>query len=118
MCIMEVREGQHTATIMQACCHNASTLDRDLEMYVSLTRKRGDDAARKAAAEAQQMVHRAYEILLAGFEAEVLTEVRDLPHSHGEERAVIEAAKDDVIKKVVHEVAVHDAQLARRFETR
>lgn len=108
MCIMEVRAGQHASTIAQAMAHNASTLDRDLDMFKSLLNARGDTETLDVVNRAQRSVHRAYETLLDVFEEEIHT------HEHqahlddepvGSERSLVEAAH-------------HDAELARRFETR
>lgn len=113
MCIMEVRPEQHAATIAQAMAHNTSTVDRDLEMFVELLRARAahDPAVTTVldtVLRAQREIHRAYEALLTVFGEEVASHVSTLEghhHDHGAERTLAE-------------VAHHDAQLARRFETR
>lgn len=110
MCIMEVRPEQHAATIAQAMAHNASTLDRDLEMFVEVLRARDDDATLDSILSAQAQIHRAYAQLLTVFGEEVAAQVADPAghlhvHDHGHERSLVETAH-------------HDAGLARRFETR
>lgn len=108
MCIMEVRPGQHASTIAQAMAHNASTLDRDLDMFKALLASRGDLATHQAVADAQVRVNAAYEALLDIFQQEILAHEANLDHEHepvGNERSLVEQAH-------------HDAELARRFETR
>lgn len=109
MCIMEVRAGQHTVTIVQALAHNASTLDRDLDMLIKLAESRGERSAHAPLAQAQDYVNRAYAILLSEFGMEVATAVADpqghMPDDPGHERTLVETAH-------------HDAGLARRYETR
>lgn len=110
MCIMEVRAGQHASTIAQAMAHNASTLDRDLDMFKALLNARGDVATLEQVTRAQQAVHVAYEDLLVIFEDEIHAHEHDpdVDHDHdpvGAERSLADQAH-------------HDAQLARRFMTR
>jgi hypothetical protein len=109
MCIMEVHAGQRTATMTQAMAHNASTLDRDLDMLIAVLVNRGG-VLLDPVKQAQDHIHRAYAILLDGFGEAVAAEVSDPDghvhdHDHGEERSLVE-------------VAHHDADLARKFETR
>lgn len=111
MCIMEVRPGQHTATIVQAMAHNASTLDRDLDMLIQLVKARRDHMAEAMIAQAQHHIHSAYAILLGEFGAEVATVVAD-PAGH------VHAHDDHGSERSLVEVAHHDAGLARRYETR
>lgn len=108
MCIMEVRPGQHTATMTQAMAHNASTLDRDLDMLLEIVKARGDHMGEATVSQAQYHVHAAYAILLSEFGMEVGAVAEDDQghvHEHGSERTLVE-------------VAHHDATLARKFETR
>lgn len=110
MCIMEVRPGQHSATIAQAMAHNTSTIERDLDMFLELVRARRDHMAEATLAQAQHHLRAAYAILLSEFGVEVAAVVADgdghvHTSDHGEERSLVE-------------VAHHDASLARRFETR
>ncbi len=110
MCIMEIRPGQHTATMAQAMAHNASTLDRDLDMLVTVVKARGDHLGEATILQAQYHVHAAYAILLSEFGMEVAGLVADADghvhdHDNGSERTLVD-------------VAHHDATLARRFETR
>jgi hypothetical protein len=109
---MEVRSGQRTSTIAQAMAHNTSTIVGDLDMLVKVLIARGDQESLKTVQAAHDHLKRAYAVLLDQFGMEVAYETMDpnghLPHSHDEnehERTFIEEAH-------------HDAQLARRFETR
>jgi len=110
MCIMEVRPGQQTVTIVQAMAHNASTLDRDLDMLLQLITARGDTVSEATIAQAQELIHRAYALLLAEFGMEVAAVEAD-PDGHVHEH-------DHPGERSLVEVAHHDAGLARRFETR
>lgn len=109
MCIMEVRPGQRTATIAQALAHNTSTIERDLDMFRKLleARKEGDHV--ELVNRAQKLLNEAYAIFLEQFGEFVAEEVNPDNHvhtdDHGHERTFVEQAH-------------HDAQLARRFETR
>lgn len=111
MCIMEVRPGQHAATIAQAMAHNTSTIDRDLDMFRELLEARNDRVTLGSVEQAQELIHRGYAILLDLFGEELAAAEMDaaghLPHAHehGAERSFAE-------------VAHADAGLARRFETR
>jgi hypothetical protein len=42
MCIMEVRPGQHSLTIVQACTHNLNTVLGDLDMFRKLALARNE----------------------------------------------------------------------------
>ena len=110
MCIMEVRSGQHSATIAQALTHNMSTWERDAEMFAALAAARGESTLIASVEQARDLAHRAYAIMLDVYGEEVAAEVADPAghlhtHDHGNERSFVE-------------VAHHDAQLARRYETR
>jgi hypothetical protein len=107
---MEVRPSQRASTIAQALAHNASTLDRDLDMFIEVLSVRKDFETLASVQAAQAEVHRAYANLLEIFGEEVAGEVADsdghLPaDDHGHERTFVGQAH-------------HDAGLARRFETR
>ena len=110
MCIMEVRPNQHASTIAQAMAHNASTLDRDLDMFKALLNARGDVETLKQVLAAQRMIHRAYEALLDIFEAEI--------HTHEHEAHLDDEHEPVGNERSLAEQAHHDAELARRFETR
>lgn len=116
MCIMEVRPGQRATTIAPAMAHNVSTAERDLEMFRALLTARRDRGDQHAAdvldqiEQAQDHLHRAYAGLLSVFGQVVGRDSMDAAgHVHidstGHERTLIEQAH-------------HDAQLARRYETR
>ena len=109
MCIMEVHSGQRQSTMTQAMAHNASTLDRDMDMLVELLVRRGGVILEPVKA-AQDHIHRAYAVLLNAYGEAVAAEVADPEghvhdHDHGHERSFVEQAH-------------HDAGLARQFETR
>lgn len=109
MCIMEVHAGQLTGTMVQACAHNCSTVDRDLDMLIRLMESRGA-VTLSSVTQAQELIHTGYAILLdvfgeetASISADVAGHVHD--HDHGNERSFVEQAH-------------HDAGLARKYETR
>lgn len=104
---MEVHEGQRTSTIMQAEAHNTKTVISDLEMFVKLLEKRGDTESLVAVRRAYENLNRAYADLLEQYGELVGSEVMDHEgHMHeGNERTLVQAE-------------VHDAGLARKFETR
>lgn len=113
---MEVRPGQRAATIAQAMAHNVSTAERDLDMFRTLLTARRDRGEHHAAdvldqvQAAQEHLHRAYADLLAVFGQEVGADVMDAAgHVHGDSSGA---------ERTLVEVAHHDAQLARRYETR
>lgn len=121
MCIMEVRPGQHSSTIAQACAHNLSTIDRDLDMFVAVLSARGDVNGRKQMLHVQDLIHHAYADALSAFEDEVALEVAhwhhhddEEPHTHGNERDVT----DPETIAALNEYAHHVASLARPYETR
>ena len=112
MCIMEVRSGQRSSTIAQAMAHNTNTIVGDLDMLLKLLEARKDRDSLVAVERAQSYLARAYAILLTQFGMEVANEVEDHEghnpdnhDEHGHERTFVEQAH-------------HDAQLARRYETR
>lgn len=113
MCIMEVRPGQRSSTIAQAMAHNTSTIERDMDMFEKLLEARKDYDSLATVQHAHSHLREAYAGLLAQFAYEVTEEVQnghDTPHTHdhdenGNERTFVEQAH-------------HDAQLARRYETR
>jgi hypothetical protein len=105
---MEVRPGQHASTIAQAMAHNASTLDRDLDMFKELLRARGDLITYQNVNDAQVRIHAAYETLLEIFGAEI--------HAHEHEAHLDDNPVGN--ERSLAEQAHHDAELARRFETR
>ena len=109
MCIMEVRPGQNTATVAQAMAHNTSTIERDLDMFRKLLEARKEGNHVEMVNRAQKLLNEAYAIFLEQFGEFVAEQgkpdnhVHD--HDHGHERTFVEQAH-------------HDAQLARRYETR
>jgi len=106
MCIMEVRPGQRTATVAQAMAHNTSTIERDLDMFRKLLEARNEGEHLALVEKAQEYLNRAYAIFLEQFGEFVAEEDNlDGTHTHGNERTLVETAH-------------HDAQLARRYETR
>lgn len=63
MCIMEVREDQPTSIVAQACAHNVSTIERDLDMFERMLEARGVRAA------ITEHVYRAHESLRTAYSA-------------------------------------------------
>ena len=109
MCIMEVRAGQNTATIAQAMAHNTSTIERDLDMFRKLLEARKEGKHLELVETAQKLLSEAYAIFLEQFGEFVAEQVNPdnhvHDHDHGHERTFVEQAH-------------HDAQLARKYETR
>jgi hypothetical protein len=115
MCVMSVRVGQRSSTIAQACAHNTSTIERDVDMFYKLLRARGEHGRADSLLVAQSQLKRAYANLLELFgefvsDEEVSTPALKHPHvddGHplGHERSLVEQAH-------------HDAQVSRRFLTR
>lgn len=110
MCIMEMRPGQRTSTMVQATAHNLSTVDRDLDMLVKIMEARGGVLLEPVQHIADLAGH-TYDLALSAFALAVENEHRnpdDHVHDHdhpGEERTLVEQAH-------------HDAELGRRFMTR
>lgn len=100
----------------QAMAHNASTVERDLDLFESVLAARarhGDHEAGAILTEVQhahEHLRHAYAGLLGVFGQEVGSEAADPDghvhdHDHGNERSLVATAH-------------HDAGLARRYETR
>lgn len=110
MCEMEVRPGQRSSTIAQACSHNVSTVDRDLDMFEHVLAARGETRALEEIRAIHVDLAKCYERLLRVFGGEVRHEVEAwnhaIPGENGNER------------RSLIEQAHHDAELARRHETR
>ncbi|MGH7487136.1 MAG: hypothetical protein ACREMY_16265 [bacterium] len=113
---MEVRPGQHRSTIAQACAHNISTIERDMDMFEALLR--AEDAGRDVMEDvtvAHAALKVAYDKLLGCFEAELTHDVlsgRYASEAHGHEH--VKPVDRDVVTHAVESV-VHAAE---RFETR
>lgn len=110
MCIMEVHRNQRTDTMVQAMAHNASTLDRDLDLLIEVLVHRDGAVLLDGIKQAQDHVHRAYAGLLGLFGEAVGAVVADPAghvhtDDHGTERSLVATAH-------------RDAQLAHQFETR
>jgi hypothetical protein len=112
MCIMEVRPGQRSDTIAQACAHNTSTIERDLDMFEELLKARRDSLTLSQVEYAHDHLRKAYASLLAVFGIEVGKVVED-PEGHVHEHDGEHGSERTLIG-----VAHHDAGLARRYETR
>lgn len=117
MCIMEVRPGQHSVTIAQACAHNVSTVDRDMDMFRKLLVARGDTMGVAKLDTAQHYARIAYESLLAMYGDELADYVQ-AGHDHpqeitGNERVHAPGADADMVN-----VARDIAHRAAKFETR
>lgn len=110
MCIMEVRAGQRSSTIAQACAHNATTVERDLDMFCELLERRGDTDRLVTVRAAQRELQAAYAGLLTIFGEFVAEEETEHGQHHHHD--------DGTHERSFVEQAHHDAGLARRFETR
>lgn len=84
MCIMEVRTGQRTGTIVQACTHNLSTVERDLDMLEPLLEARGENVELAQVRLAHESLRTAYGYLLTAYAREVDREVQ-MGHAHPHE---------------------------------
>ena len=119
MCIMEVREGQHSTTIAQAMAHNTSTIERDLDMFLKLLKARGEAELVKAVEHAQTHLKHAYATFLEIYGEELYHEVH---HQHsdsqGREKDYGHEHQADGTERSLTEQEHHDASLARKFETR
>lgn len=60
MCIMEVRAGQRSSTIAQACAHNIQTVLDDAEMFCTLLTSRGEHERVKAVRRSMENLKRAH----------------------------------------------------------
>ena len=106
--MMEVHSGQHSATMAQAMAHNTATIIGDLDMLERLLSARGEHEVIRQVERAHEQLRAAYAGLLSVYGDRVALEVADGAghvHVHGNERSLVEAER-------------HDAQLARRYETR
>jgi hypothetical protein len=114
MCIMEVRAGQRSSTIAQACAYNTSTVERDLDMFLPLLEARGEHDAASEIRTAQRQLREAYATLLSAFADEITRDVANgtASHEHGNER--VHAADEALISDAMH-AAAHRAE---RYETR
>lgn len=89
MCIMEIHKGQMTSTMVQAMAHNASTLDRDLDMLESVLAHRGDEATLHRVIGAHSQIASAYQVLLSAYGQAIgdqEVDDRGHVHQHGNER--------------------------------
>lgn len=109
MCIMEIRAGQHTSTMVEALAHNTRTIMSDIDLLEQVLASRpGSEVCLAQVTSARRDLNRAYARFLQQFQTEVAAECAEHGHTHeevGEERGLVEQAH-------------HDAALARRFETR
>lgn len=117
MCIMQVRPGQHTATIAQACAHNASTIDRDLEMFKALIVARGQTAELAKLDKAMAHIHAGYEALYTIFADEIMAEVQNGDHDHDAEHGSERIERHADHQLIAHAMAVATHR-AERYEER
>lgn len=92
MCIMEIHDGAHRNTMIQAIAHNLSTIDRDLDMLVKVGESRNDHDLHEFAESLQKRVHAAYAQALTEFGISLANHASDENgHIHvGSERNVVE----------------------------
>jgi hypothetical protein len=99
MCIMEVRKGQHSSTIGQACAHNVKTVEGDLQLFRELLGVRSPERVPELLA-AHAKVEDAYRALLSLY-GTLLGDEADHTHPfHGPDHGA------------------EDVTRARRYETR
>lgn len=79
MCIMEVRAGARASTIAQACAHNVSTIERDMDMFLGLLKARGLDSKADMLMQAQKNLQRVYADLMPLFIEFVSDEEETIP---------------------------------------
>ena len=108
MCIMEVHEHASSATMTQACAHNLSTVDRDIDMIKKVLTARGQHEAVRTFEHAQQYAHHAYADLLELFGEQAATVVPAEIHSHHR----------DCSERTLEEVIEAATKQARKDETR
>lgn len=113
MCIMEVREGQHICTILQAMAHNTNTIRGDMDLLEKYAKAHRDEPVQRIISESMSLLNKTYAVFLEGFGEKLAGDLQDsagnwhvrTPHSHGNERTFTEAAD-------------HSAKLAHPYETR
>lgn len=107
MCIMEVRVGQHSSTIAQACAHNVGTVVGDLKLFLELLSNRDPSMVGTVETELAALTT-CYDNLVSVFGDFVASEAE---HYHpyappvGNERAE-------------ESIARQDEKRARKYETR
>lgn len=119
MCVMEVRPGQHSVTVAQACAHNVNTVRGDLDMFEKLIRARGEWLGIGSKFERiRHDLDNAYADLLNMFGEELRDYVQsghDHPHPvTGNERVHAPAADAEEIAHVASDIAHRAAE----YETR
>jgi hypothetical protein len=143
MCIMSIREGQHTSTLMQAMAHNTSTIIADCAMLRVVLTARHDTGALALLDGAERALKLAYSRFLAEYGEEVAHDIRagrnadDEPigtesvpahvHKPADDKLVDDAILTDTVLSALDGTAVGpiirnrmraDAHRAERFETR
>jgi len=128
MCIMEVRAGQRSSTIAQACAHNTRTVIDDCDMFAKLLDSRGEHERVRGVRRIQADLERGYAAALELFgefaAEEEATHGRhhdfdDGTHEHGDVGRISHTHGDEPAdERSLVEQAHHDAGLARRYETR
>jgi len=61
---MEVNADQKTDVMLQGVAHNASTIDRDMDMVLRVLDARGEHEKVAACARFQRLIHEAYALML------------------------------------------------------
>jgi len=94
---MEIHENATRSTMIQAIAHNLSTIDRDLDMLLTVALSRHDVQLRQFAGSVQTKVHAAYADALAEYGISLAEVTEDLEghihHDHphnGSERSFIQ----------------------------
>lgn len=110
MCIMEVRPGQRSETIVQACAHNANTIIGDLQMFEKLASARSETEVLRVINEASHHITHAYAVLLSSFGEMLAKDCQDSnghwtnpqphDHPHGNERTF--SKEVDAATKLAH----------------
>lgn len=111
MCIMEVRRGQRTSTMLQACAHNIGTVIADMDMLRQLLGARGDEATLNQCTAVQSELRQAYNALLQLYGENVAGDLHVTDDEGGER------TRDEVVAAAMQR-ADEDERRARRYETR
>lgn len=142
MCIMEVREGQRSSTIAQACAHNVSTVERDMDMFEALLTKRAEHSGSQDDVTCLERVQDAHKLLRSAYATLLNAYAAELSGVHPATDTPLDASETSAERVIAHEHAVpqdhehasesmlnaaiaagvrradHDARDGRKYETR
>jgi len=118
MCIMAIHPGQRTATMLQACLHNQSTVQTDLEMLAHvLAHREVSPEVLELLEHARSIVGMAYAQLADTWDAALADQVLGTePHTHDD--PVLVGAERAAVDRAAEHAAALDRREARKDETR